>query len=54
MRLRRLDETNAEEAIQSPETFRARPGEVLETYDGSLDLSLPPYAVARIDMLERS
>jgi hypothetical protein len=47
--LRLLDETNAEEAIQSPEEFRARPGAPLEASGGEFRLTLPPYAVARID-----
>jgi D-apionolactonase len=48
-RVRRLDETNAEEAMRSPETFRAKPGELVEVRDGMLALDLLPYALARID-----
>jgi hypothetical protein len=47
--LRVLDETNAEEAMRSPQVFRARPGEQLAATDGVLTLSLRPYAIARID-----
>jgi hypothetical protein len=49
VRVRRLDETNAEQAMQSPEGFRAAVGETVQTGDGVLDLSLLPYAVACID-----
>jgi hypothetical protein len=49
VRVRRLDETNAEQAMQSPEGFRAAVGETVQTRDGVLDLSLLPYAVACID-----
>jgi len=49
VRVRRLDETNAEQAMQSPEGFRAGVGETVQTRDGVLDLSLLPYAVACID-----
>lgn len=50
VRVRRLDETNAEEAMRSPEAFRAAPGEVLTMQDGKLVLEMLPYAVARIDL----
>ena len=49
LRLRRLDEGNAEQAMLAPEVFRAQAGEVLASKDGSLRLSLPPYALARLD-----
>jgi len=47
--LRRLDETNAERAMQAPEAFRAEAGEVEQTSEGMLELDLLPYAVVRID-----
>jgi len=46
---RHLDETNVEEAMRSPERFRAREGERLPTIEGSLELGSHPYAVARLD-----
>jgi hypothetical protein len=49
VQVRRLNETNAEEAMESPEDFRASEAEVLETTKGTLNLTLLPYAVARID-----
>ena len=49
VQVRSLDETNAEQAMQSPEAFRARAGEVLPTHAGSCDLVLMPYAVVTID-----
>jgi hypothetical protein len=45
----RLDETNVEESMRSPEDFRARPGQSHLTSAGSLTLDLLPYAVARVD-----
>ena len=47
--LRRLDETNAEAAMRTPEEFRGQSGESLATRDGQIELELAPYAVARID-----
>lgn len=53
VRLLRLDDTNAEQAIRSPEAFRverpvlAHPREVSE-------LELPPYGLARLDWTEGS
>jgi hypothetical protein len=44
-----LDETTVEEAMRSPERFRAREGEPLPISEGALELNLLPYAVARID-----
>jgi hypothetical protein len=49
VRVRHLDETNAEEAMRSPEDFRSQAGELHETSSGALELSLLPHAVARID-----
>ena len=49
VRVRRLDETNAQAAMTSPETFRAETGELTQTVDGVVELNLLPYAIARID-----
>jgi hypothetical protein len=48
--VRYLDETNVIEAMQSPEAFRAQPGEAHSTTEGRLALTLRPYAVARVDL----
>ena len=49
VRVRRLDETNAQTAMTSPEVFRAETGELLQTTNGTLELNLLPYAIAQID-----
>jgi hypothetical protein len=49
VRLWYLDETNVVEAMQSPEAFRARPGQAQATTGGNLTLNLRPYAIAKID-----
>lgn len=49
VRVRHLNEINAEEAMLSPEAFRAGEGELLQTSGGALELSLLPYAIARVD-----
>jgi hypothetical protein len=49
VRLRGLDETNAEQAMQTPEEFREKEGETRQTTSGTLEVSLLPYAVVRID-----
>ena len=49
VRVRCLDETNAEEAMRSPESWRSRAGRSTPTSAGALELSLLPYAIARID-----
>lgn len=49
VRVHWLDETNAEAAMQSPEEFRVGQGEIRQTARGVLELSLLPYAIARID-----
>ena len=49
VRVRHLDETNAQYAMISPEAFRAETGELVQTAEGSLELSLLPYAIAQID-----
>jgi len=47
--VRHLNETNAEEAMRSPEDFRAQEAEAVQTSEGVLALRLLPYAVVRID-----
>jgi hypothetical protein len=49
VQVRLLDETNAPAALESPETFRAEAGVLKQTNDGELQLTLLPYAIARID-----
>ena len=49
VRVRRLDETNTQTAMESPEAFRAERGELLQTTNGALELNLLPYAIAQID-----
>lgn len=46
-----MDETNAEEAMSTPEAFRARVGKPLIDSGGVHQLSLHPFAIARIDMV---
>ena len=49
VRVRHLDETNAQYAIASPEAFRAETGELVGDAEGTLELNLLPYAIAQID-----
>ena len=49
VRVRHLNETNAHDAMASPETFRAERGELVQTTNGKLELNLFPYAIAQID-----
>ena len=49
VRVRHLDETNAQAAMTSPEAFRAEANELVQTANGTLELSLLPYAIAQID-----
>jgi D-apionolactonase len=48
-RLWLLNEDSVMQAMTSPEEFRSRPGDPLQTSAGILELTLSPYAVARID-----
>jgi D-apionolactonase len=50
VRVRYLDETNAVEAMRSPEKFRQQEGES-QQISGTLELNLQPYAIARIDTI---
>ena len=49
VRVRHLNETNAHDAMASPETFRAETGELLQPTNSTLELNLLPYAIAQID-----
>ena len=49
VRVKRLDETNAVQAMVSPEEYRGEDGEATECVGGEIELSLRPYAVVRID-----
>jgi hypothetical protein len=49
LKIYRLNETNAIEAIQYPERFRSRGGNLVDTSEGKLELLMLPYEVARID-----
>ena len=49
VRVRRLDETNAQAAMTSPEAFREEMGESAQTTNGTLELNLLPYAITQID-----
>ncbi len=53
VRVRLLDETNGESAMQSPELFRQEQGDLRPTSGGTLELSLRPYAVVRLDFRGR-
>ncbi len=49
VRVRHLNETNAQAAMSSPEAFREQRDELMQTAGGTLELNLLPYAIARID-----
>ena len=49
-RVRALDETNIEVVYRSPEVFMSDSGELVSVPDGSLSLTLRPYATIRLDM----
>jgi hypothetical protein len=48
-RLHALDVYNAVEVMQSPESFRAKPGDMQATHAGVLSLQLPPFGLAWLD-----
>jgi D-apionolactonase len=50
-RVRYLDETNAEQAMHDPESFRAQAGEMKQSVSSKIELMLLPYAIARIDIV---
>jgi hypothetical protein len=49
-RMRVLDETNVEQAMGEPEVFRELPDTVLQPVTAKLELTMLPYALARIDI----
>ncbi len=49
VRVRHLNETNAQAAMVSPEAFREETGELVEDAENTLELNLLPYAVVQID-----
>jgi len=51
VRVRMLDERNAEEAMRSPEMFRRQQGEVGKTASGVLEMKLLPFGIARLDWM---
>ena len=44
-----LDETNAESAMVSPESFREEAGQIVQFKEGELELRLRPFALVRLD-----
>jgi hypothetical protein len=44
-----LYETNAEAAMAAPALFRTTAGTVFDSREGAFTVTLPPYAVARLD-----
>ncbi len=49
VRVRHLNQTNAHDAMASPETFRAERGELVQTTNDTFELNMLPYAIAQID-----
>ena len=49
-RVRVLDETNVEEAMRDPETFRAHAGDPRESVSGKIEVPLRPFALACVDI----
>ena len=49
VRVKHLNETNAEQAMRSPESFRKDQGLLLQTSGNQIELCLLPYALVRID-----
>lgn len=52
--LKRLDETNAVEAMTDPKKFRKEKGERIHVEHSHIEVELKPYALARIDTLSPS
>lgn len=52
VRVKTLSADNVQTAMQDPESFQREAGLRQETRDGGLELSLAPYALARIDVNE--
>ena len=51
VRMRMLDERNAEEAMTSPEMFRRQQGEEQKTTNRGLEVRLLPFGIARLDWM---
>jgi len=51
VRVRMLDERNAEEAMTSPEMFRTEQGEAEKTTNGSLEVKLLSFGIGRLDWM---
>ena len=49
VRIRELDERNAETAMRSPEAFRSGPDRLIHAKDRPLEFSMAPFAVTRLD-----
>jgi hypothetical protein len=49
VRVKRMDLSNAENAMVNPEAYREERGDLHEVADGGIDIDLPSYGVARID-----
>lgn len=54
LRIKRLDASNAERAMRSPEAYRAEPGAPVQDSGGQLEFVLSPYSLARIDWDEEA
>ncbi len=54
VQVRLLDETTAEVALRTPETFRAAPPTLMTAINGELTLVMRPYAYARLDWAEQA
>ena len=50
VRVKHLNETNAEQAMRSPESFRRDQGLLLQTSGNQIELCLLPYGLVRIDL----
>ena len=50
-RVKRLNADTAEEAMRSPEKFRAEAGAEAKSVSGKIELVLAPYEIARVDVL---
>ena len=49
VRVRYLHETHVQTAMESPEAFREKEGELVQTTSSTLELNLLPYTIAQID-----
>jgi len=50
-RVRILDEANVEQAMRDPEAFRKLPDTVVQPTAAKIELTMLPYAVARVDVM---